>query len=1625
MIQKHRIATNIGKDQKVTVEIQESFDLMEILSLKFSQKDIYSSGNCAAYGVVVGRVSANSGFGIPNARVSIFIPQSDLDVNDPVISALYPYQTMSDKDVDGYRYNLLPSRQQHGGHTPTGTFPDQEDILTREEVLEVFESYYSFTVKTNSAGDFMIWGVPLGTQTVHVDIDLSDIGCFSLRPYDFIKKGFGADHFDRFYKFKSSIDIDGLPQIVTFDKSIEVYPFWGNEELCQIGITRTDFDLSEKGIKIEPISLILMSSITDDNSHAVKRSGKIRRDSGYKCKLQTTTGKIECVRETGGTVYGSDGVTRYPELEFLNLTEVIDENGVAMVVLPMNMEYVYTNVFGEEETTNDTNKGIPTTAIARFRFSLDFDSPKHGVGKYLVPNIREFNPNASSGSYTNEEYNEGMISSYQFSDVFEDYITVTPPSGATISVFPTYDTTVKNHKTDLMLGTIKGDGVPEDYFYKFIYGKVYTVSSFQGTHSESSQRDAFLGIKEIRPNTEEDCSSNANYFPTNFGFKNRIKFSLIISEVLLFLQFIFSIIIVKFGELLGGFFYSIASFFYSIYLGWPFKWRPFDRFSEQLYDLAYRIQDRYTQQLPLTIYPDCEECTRGDDVVVYDASYANNYCKVGEIKMTITHDASNVILYVLDNQSSAYFINGALTPSFLNAYFPEMAKDSDGLCANSDILSYGNIGDMSSQPHWTGATSDNTARFFTEIYGIGYQSTPPTIPVITGFTSFIAFFSSELVGDDDIYVPITYLPGGYTYAPGNNIKFTYNQWNNLTGIDYYQSAAQIDGMQVVLKIYDRNSQKVTTIPPTETPIPTGCQKYDKVYNEKMVFTYLWGETEDYGDVTIPLSPPDDYESGYKESLLPPGAPYDYLLSTIIGSTSSYRLPYKKSWPKIPNATYDRRTKSGLSEFRDGVFTIIPVIKGYSQNTIAIQEWYRRKRIGLFFCGGVVNYSFIDNWLNGLLYFFKFDKRVRWDNENVYDLNQRATQFPRGLLFYHVFDKIFYYRSTPYNGTLQSFIGQKNMYDGFMEILHPTTFYDVGVRDEFLYEICTDPRVDPTCSVVRDIHATSYQDPANVVEFAINYRLDSTNDKFDVDDFFSGTQYGSNIKIFDGDITQLMSINCETGIEAFDMDSPHYYMYSDTYMDPEDPYYQDFFKDSTHGYYGPTPIDLKFDAEGSFIRGCLNTPGKLGDYAQRVPFYLWNKNGIGFGPFGRPSESPPDSQKWDRSKIAVMRLQGIYSISGSTEISSNYKMADGVEEYLLRPMTIDHKTYSVTGSTVDMLERFEKISYIPPDTILDYIEGDLWLYVTHGSLSDPQAGDLYVVVNKTWTKQDSPDAFPMYFKGYRESFIPQTVQNYIGNEQVLSTPFLFYFGLRPEKTALDILIKYFGPKGAFPSPESTACINPDVTPAPSPTPAASLLPYPVTTPTPTPTPSASTMVYYYQLQKCVDQTTNWYATSSSLLSKSTPVAWQGDDCTPTSLYVVKDITTVEWDYSHLGYHYIGPVTASMHGACFDCHDVPVTPTAPPSSYVQILLARKGSAGEPDPATSMCGLIFNSGDNVKTVYIKGTTVTPDTAYLVYNESTFNTTFNGGDKYWGIAIPDEFITYTVFISSSGSLNATWVSC
>ena len=148
-----RIKATPHQDKNIQFKLEQDFDLLEILSLKIVKSDVYTR-MCADYGVIVGRAVANSGFGIPNAKISVFIPLNSEDEEDPIISALYPYKQVTDKNEEGYRYNLLPKISSGCNHKPTGSFFTSSEVINNPIVLEVFEKYYKFSTKIVSSQSF-------------------------------------------------------------------------------------------------------------------------------------------------------------------------------------------------------------------------------------------------------------------------------------------------------------------------------------------------------------------------------------------------------------------------------------------------------------------------------------------------------------------------------------------------------------------------------------------------------------------------------------------------------------------------------------------------------------------------------------------------------------------------------------------------------------------------------------------------------------------------------------------------------------------------------------------------------------------------------------------------------------------------------------------------------------------------------------------------------------------------------------------------------------------------------------------------------------------------------------------------------------------------------------------------------------------------------------------------------------------------------------------------------------------------------------------------------------------------------------------------------------------------------
>jgi hypothetical protein len=367
-----------GDDKYVTVKLEQEFDFIEILSLKISQEDTYRKF-CSDYGVITGRVIINNGFGVPNAKVSVFIPLDDIDKENPLIKGLYPFEVISDTDSEGIRYNLLPKKSvsENECYTPVGTFPDKREILDNDSILHVYSKYYKFTTTTNESGDYMIFGVPLGTYTVHVDADISDIGVASQRPYDLISQGTPTKLFDSSTKFKADKNLNKLIQVKTLNAGVNVQPFWGDLETCEIGITRLDFDLN---YSIIPSAIFMGSIYGDQDKQSINKRCRPRKKLGLLCEQVTSTGSVNMIRKT------LDDTIEEFDVEG---GRVIDDDGTWAYQVPMNLDYMVTGEDGTLIPSQDPNKGVPTRARVRFKIGMDETGGEGRLrtrANYLVPN---------------------------------------------------------------------------------------------------------------------------------------------------------------------------------------------------------------------------------------------------------------------------------------------------------------------------------------------------------------------------------------------------------------------------------------------------------------------------------------------------------------------------------------------------------------------------------------------------------------------------------------------------------------------------------------------------------------------------------------------------------------------------------------------------------------------------------------------------------------------------------------------------------------------------------------------------------------------------------------------------------------------------------------------------------------------------------------------------------------------------------------------------------------------------------------------------------------------------------------------------------------------------------------
>ena len=290
-------------------------------------------------------------------------------------------------------------------------------------------------------------------------------------------------------------------------------------------------------------------------------------------------------------------------------------------------------------------------------------------------------------------------------------------------------------------------------------------------------------------------------------------------------------------------------------------------------------------------------------------------------------------------------------------------------------------------------------------------------------------------------------------------------------------------------------------------------------------------------------------------------------------------------------------------------------------------------------------------------------------------------------------------------------------------------------------------------------------------------MDIANTSGNLDMFFQNDGFSSGVgisNVLDGDILQLLSINNESGIEEFDLQNPKYLGYQFNVLDPEE--YPQVFKNG-NANYGPLPITLELDDDGQRIRSCLNEPGRLTESSQKVPFYLWNKKGTGFGPYN----SDKNNQSWDYDYVQSQPLQGMtygYNLTGDTS-----------DPYLLLPITYTFSGLTITGNVEisGTTAEFDVVSDVDDHTNYNtQYPGFTYLYVTGGTEDNPTFGTLY-------TRYGDADTWQSTAWTNTTFTIKRTQDYYSGNKQILSTPFQFYFGLNAGKTGMDKFIDLFGPK----------------------------------------------------------------------------------------------------------------------------------------------------------------------------------------------------------------------------------------
>jgi len=491
-----------SQDKYIIVKLEQEVKTLEFLTLNLSTEDAYQNFN-ADYGVLVGRVLANGGIGIPNAKISVFIPLNDTDALDSDIYSIYPYKTPRDKNNEGKRYNLLPHVSQYEQSSgiykpkqPFGSFFIKPEIVINESFLNVYKKYYKYTALTNEYGDYMIFGLPIGTQTIHMSVDITDIGKYSMTPASMIQLGYPQNLFtDNATEIKPSDDLNDLPNIETQEISVDIIPFWGDTTNFEIGITRQDFrikatissdfivfgttmtmgETSTFGNPIEDSTQVRkyinssFYSLSNISTHVdIPNNSDIRTYRSVPPTIRVFTYTSDVPVDANGNLQIPNNIDFDKQIRELSKSEYFEynENGQFLLSIPCNRYRIITDENGNTVTDDNSPYGVFT------RF--------YGMILINYPNSNALPIQVSLDSDNNI-----------ISPKARGWLKIPQTIGLNISESGSYETINNNWRKE---------------YYSFIGGEVYSVAQFYPTKIADK---TFVQITnenniDVAPNTENN-----------------------------------------------------------------------------------------------------------------------------------------------------------------------------------------------------------------------------------------------------------------------------------------------------------------------------------------------------------------------------------------------------------------------------------------------------------------------------------------------------------------------------------------------------------------------------------------------------------------------------------------------------------------------------------------------------------------------------------------------------------------------------------------------------------------------------------------------------------------------------------------------------------------------------------------------------------------------------------------------------------------------------------------------------------------------------------------------------------------------------------------------------------------